>query len=158
MKFLSRKFIPTLDGLQRSRLVTVRLGALYAVPSSGPQSPLSHRLVSGWYKRKLCSKFLPPPPPPPPVHSLMSILRLAFLFVVIYGLWSLVKFRWIVRAIVYLRRNTPTSRAIANAFYSIEDLERAVSMEVHAQSNAANPPPEDIQQRWARMPERLQRY
>jgi len=45
--------------------------------------------------------------------------------------------------------------AIADLIDSMEDLERAVTQAVHNRSTWANPLPEDIQRRSAKLPERF---
>jgi len=87
----------------------------------------------------------------------MSILRLAFSLSVIFTLWSLVKYRWIPRALAYLRRNYTASGAIASLIEDMEELEPAVNKVVHARSNLANPLPEDLRQRSAKLPGLLRR-
>ena len=87
----------------------------------------------------------------------MSILRLAFSFSVIFTLWSLVKYRWILRVLAYLRRNYTASGAIAYLIEETEELEVAINKRVDARSNLANPLPEDLQQRSAKLPGLLRR-
>ena len=106
---------------------------------------------------QLCSKFLPPSPPRLLVHSSMSILRLAFSFLVIFGLWSLVRFRWIPRFLAYLRRNYTTSGALASLIDNLEQLELEVKQTVHNRSNRPDLFPVDLQQRSAKLPDLLRR-
>ena len=87
----------------------------------------------------------------------MSILRLAFSLLVIFTLWSLVKYRWIPRVLAYLRRNYTASGAIAALIEEIEELELAVNKAVRTRSNLANYLPEDLQQRSAKLPGLLRR-
>jgi len=87
----------------------------------------------------------------------MSILRLAVSFLVVLVILFFAKPRWFIRVIVYLRRNTQAAMATADLIDSMEDLERAVTQAVHNRSSWANPLPEDIQQRSAKLPERFRR-
>jgi len=86
-----------------------------------------------------------------------AILRLAVSFIVVLAILSWGVSRSFTRIIVFLRRNTRASMAVADMINSMEGLERAVTAQVHNRSTLANPLPEDIQQRWARLPERFRR-
>ena len=104
-----------------------------------------------------CSKFLPPPPLRLLVHSSMSVFTLAFLLLVMFGLWSLVKFRWIPRFFAHLRRNYTASGALDVLIEELEQLELAVKQAVHDRSNRPDLLPVDLQQRSAKLPDLLRR-
>ena len=82
----------------------------------------------------------------------MSILRLAFSFLVIFALW----FRWIPRILAYLRRNFTLSGVIAALIDDMETLEQAVN-ELARSRSAIQSLPEDIRIRLAKLPELVRR-
>jgi len=87
----------------------------------------------------------------------MSIYRLAFSFLVIFTLWSLVKYRWIPRVIAHLRSNYTTSGAIADLIKETEELEVKVNEAARIRLNLVNHLPEDLRQRVAKVPELVRR-
>ena len=89
----------------------------------------------------------------------MSIFRLAFslALLVIFTLWSLVKYRWIPRVLSYLRCDHAASGVIASLIKETEELELTVNKAVQTRWNLVNPLPEDLQQRSAKLPELIRR-
>lgn len=88
----------------------------------------------------------------------MSTLRLVVSLLVVFVLLSFAKPHWFMRVFIYLRRNTKASMAVANSIDRMEKLEYAITISVYERATWENPLPEDIQQRLARLPERMRRY
>jgi len=82
----------------------------------------------------------------------MSILRLAFSFLVIFALW----FRWIPRFLAYLRRNFTRAGVVAVLVDDLEGLERAIDESLRTRKDIKSLP-EDLRQRLVKLPELARR-